>query len=264
MATTIRARNTATTSENRIHADDVARRYGFRGGLVPGVDVWAYLCGPPADRWGAEWVAMGGMRGRFRQPVYDGSLVTVDASELTGDRMTVVVHDADETLCAEAEAWLPADPPRPPDPDRWPERPAPAPADRPGASEETLAPGTVLGSVWTTFDAGTAAGHAADTSVTDPLFTTGRAAHPAWLLRLANAVLVANVRLGPWIHTASTVQHLAAVPAPARLRTAAVVTGCWERNGHRFVELDVCTFTDAGDPVQHVIHTAIWQPRPRS
>ena len=34
---TMTARNPATGSENRIHADDVARRHGFRGGLVPGV-----------------------------------------------------------------------------------------------------------------------------------------------------------------------------------------------------------------------------------
>ena len=37
---TITARNPAAESENRIHADDVARRYGFRGGLVPGVIVY--------------------------------------------------------------------------------------------------------------------------------------------------------------------------------------------------------------------------------
>ena len=37
---TITAHNPATGSENRIHADDVARRYGFRGGLVPGVTVY--------------------------------------------------------------------------------------------------------------------------------------------------------------------------------------------------------------------------------
>ena len=30
------AYNHATESENKIHSDEVARRYGFRGGLVPG------------------------------------------------------------------------------------------------------------------------------------------------------------------------------------------------------------------------------------
>ena len=34
--------NPVPDSENRIHSDEVAREYGFRGGLVPGVVVAAY------------------------------------------------------------------------------------------------------------------------------------------------------------------------------------------------------------------------------
>jgi len=41
--------NTATASANKIHDDTVAASLGFRGGLVPGVDVYAYLCHPPAS-----------------------------------------------------------------------------------------------------------------------------------------------------------------------------------------------------------------------
>ena len=48
----VEAYNTATQSTNKIHDDDVARTYGFRGGLVPGVDVYAYLTHVPAERWG--------------------------------------------------------------------------------------------------------------------------------------------------------------------------------------------------------------------
>jgi hypothetical protein len=35
----VEAFNTAKASENKIHDDAVARRFGFGGGLVPGVDV---------------------------------------------------------------------------------------------------------------------------------------------------------------------------------------------------------------------------------
>jgi hypothetical protein len=31
----VEAFNTATASQNRIHDDEVAQRFGFRGGLVP-------------------------------------------------------------------------------------------------------------------------------------------------------------------------------------------------------------------------------------
>ena len=43
----VTARNTSRQSENLIHDDATARRYGFRGGgLVPGVTVYAYLTQP--------------------------------------------------------------------------------------------------------------------------------------------------------------------------------------------------------------------------
>ena len=46
--------NQATASQNRIHADDVARRYGFRGGRVPGTRVYAYLVQPAVKPWGLD------------------------------------------------------------------------------------------------------------------------------------------------------------------------------------------------------------------
>ena len=42
MVRRVRARNDAQRSENAIHDHDVAQQYGFEGGLVPGVTVYAY------------------------------------------------------------------------------------------------------------------------------------------------------------------------------------------------------------------------------
>ena len=39
----VQAFNTAKLSENKMHDDTVAKRFGFSGGLVPGVDVMAYM-----------------------------------------------------------------------------------------------------------------------------------------------------------------------------------------------------------------------------
>ena len=39
----VSAYNTSKHSENKMHDDTVAKRYGFSGGLVPGVDVMAYM-----------------------------------------------------------------------------------------------------------------------------------------------------------------------------------------------------------------------------
>src|SRR6201999_1262114 len=68
---------TDTASANRIHDDATARRFGFRGGLVPGVDVYAYLVHLPAAAWGRPWVGGGALPARFEQPVYDGDSVHV-------------------------------------------------------------------------------------------------------------------------------------------------------------------------------------------
>src|SRR5262245_56373132 len=69
--------NTATQSDNKIHDDEVARRFGFSGGLVPGVDVYAYLCWGPVASWGRDWLERGSFEARFRLPTYDGETVTV-------------------------------------------------------------------------------------------------------------------------------------------------------------------------------------------
>src|ERR1700745_2299544 len=55
----VEAFNTAKASENKIHDDAVARRFGFGGGLVPGVDVYAYMAHQPVARWGCAWLEHG-------------------------------------------------------------------------------------------------------------------------------------------------------------------------------------------------------------
>src|SRR5579871_2946907 len=55
----VSAYNTAKQSENKMHDDTVARRFGFSGGLVPGVDVMAYMMHHPVRRWGRAFLARG-------------------------------------------------------------------------------------------------------------------------------------------------------------------------------------------------------------
>ncbi len=55
----VSAFNSAKTSDNKIHDDAVARQYGFAGGLVPGVDVYAYMTHAPVAHWGRDWLAGG-------------------------------------------------------------------------------------------------------------------------------------------------------------------------------------------------------------
>jgi hypothetical protein len=248
------AYNTATASLNRIHDDDVARQLGFRGGLVPGVDVHAYLVHPPVARGGRAFLERGTIRTRLVAPVYDG-----DPTEVVPvGEGALEVRNPDGAVCATAEVALPDAAPARPDPDGWPE--VDQVGDPPPASPEALVPGTAFGLAPHGFHA-ELAGEYLDAVREDlPIYRDEGLAHPGWVLRDANYVLSANVRLGPWIHVSSDVQHLGLVHDGAVVTARALVTAEWERKGHRFVTLDVLHLAD-GEPVARTEHTAIYRPR---
>lgn len=258
------ARNTATASSNKIHDDAVARRYGFAGGLVPGVDVYAYMTHPPAEAWGLDWLERGWMRARFLTPVYEGEEVVIAAEPIpavsNGQRMSLELRGPDGAVRATGEAQLLDHAPPPAADDDWPEgEQADVP---PEASPASLAPGTALALAPHGFHADQAVDYLAEIGESLPLYADQRIAHPGWLLRDANRVLSANVRLGPWIHVESVTQHRGVVHDGDVVHARATVTREWERKGHRFVELDV-GLLGAGDRlVAHVVHTAIYRPRP--
>ena len=77
------AYNTAKLSENKMHDDQVARRFGFSGGLVPGVDVMAYMIHLPVKKWGRAFLERGLIEARFVKPVYDGETAYVTARRTT-------------------------------------------------------------------------------------------------------------------------------------------------------------------------------------
>jgi acyl dehydratase len=253
----VRAFNTATASANRMHDDEVARQFGFRGGLVPGVDVYAYLCHVPAERWGRAWLERGTITARFVTPVYDGDEVTV-AGEPDGDNgLDLVLTDPAGGRCAEGRATLPAGRPTSPQPDDWPSGDPPSPP--PPVSEEILTT-RPLGSLWATFHAERAGEYLDDVREDLSLFRDEGLAHPGWLLRYANYVLSTNVKLGPWIHVESAVQFHGPVGDGDTVQTRGLVTDTYERKGHRFVELDVLQ-TVADRTVTRTTHTAIYRPR---
>lgn len=253
----VRAHNTATASANKIHDDTVATSLGFRGGLVPGVDVFAYLCHPPVEAWDRPWLERGTIAARFSSPVYDGDEVEITQSLTDDGALDLVLRDSSGVTCATAVATLPVEAPPMPDPAAYPS--GPVPDDPPTASPESLE-GATFGSVDATFRAERAGEYLADIREDLAIFGQEELAHPGWLLRYANHVLAKNVRLGPWIHVTSSMQLLGTVTDGDVVETRAIVTGVSERGGHRFVDLDVLQVV--GDrPVARTAHTAIYQPR---
>lgn len=248
--------NTATDSDNKIHDDATARRFGFTGGLVPGVEVFAYMSHIPAALWGEDFLRRGVMSARFLKPVYDGDEATAEGTPK--EKTLALALSSRGLLCAEGSASL-ADPPSV----RLDDIPARAPVaseDRPDASPESLAEGTVLGVYESPFDANLGAAYLRDTRETLALFEGGAVTTPGWLLRQANFALAAHVRLGPWIHVGSAVQFHGALREAGTLQTRARVTRHFEKTGHLFAVLDV-RVAHEGCVLMSGEHTAIYRPR---
>jgi len=252
----VEAFNTAKASENQIHDDAVARRFGFGGGLVPGVDVYAYMAHQPVARWGRAWLERGAAECRFQKPVYDGDIATVTASE-SAEGLDLRVESHSE-ICATGHASLPARAPSRPEP--FAEPPLP-PADRPPASETTLAAGTLLGIRPLPITRDLVEQCVADLRETEPLYLKEGLAHPVIVARTGNWALNHNVVLGPWMHVGSKLQHFAAAHIGDELSVRARITGNYERKGHRFVDVDVLVLANKHTPVARIAHTAIWLPR---
>ena len=259
----VNAYNTATESENRIHADDVAKDFGFRGGLVPGVDVYAYMAHPPAARWGIDWIERGSMHARFVKPVYDGEWVTVEMGDPEdtddGPVAAITVHDERGDLCATGSAGMPAGPPPTFDLSLYPS--APLPDRPPPASTAALVAADPLGSLEGGFHREHAPSYLDDVREMLPVYRDEAIAHPGWLLRTANFILATNVVLGPWIHVESSARHLGLVHDGDRISTRGRPKSVFERKGHQLVTLDVLVVADESRPVMHVEHTAIYEPR---
>ncbi len=251
---TLIAFNTATASDNKIHDDATAARFGFTGGLVPGVDVFAYLAHAPAAAWGRDWLHEGAMRAKFLKPVYDGDEASVRAEGAAPMALTI---EARGLMCATGEAVQRHD-------GRAPARlgaaPLPPRAARPPAAPESLPVGAVLGSLQELYM--TEVGHAHLLAMReDPaLFDHGRIANPAYLLRRANYILALNVVLGPWIHIESDVRLHCLVEDGDPFETRAVVADNYEAKGHLTVALDF-TISVRERLAMSGRHWAIYAPR---
>src|ERR1700693_2744325 len=73
----VRTHNASADSENRMHSDDVALAYGFKGALVAGVTVFSHMTQPLVAKHGTDWLARGSAEVVFAKPAYDGELLSV-------------------------------------------------------------------------------------------------------------------------------------------------------------------------------------------
>lgn len=262
----VRARNTSVDSENKIHDDAVAAGYGFRGGLVPGITVYAYMTVPLVEWFGLDWLERGSIQVKFHQPFYDGEEVIVGGrvdADSEPIKASVTAERSDGTVCATALAtmgdqsdWLGE--PRLAD---YPEASLAEFERRPEASRESLVPGALLGTLTEKFDLpNVTLLESLDERL--PIYYGSQAvAHPFALLRMSNQILMTNFRLGPWIHAASDLINRSVVRNGDEVSVRGRIRERFERKGHQFVVLDELLVANRNRVVQQVRHTAIYRPR---
>lgn len=252
----VQAYNTAKLSENKMHDDTVAKRFGFSGGLVPGVDVMAYMMHLPVAKWGRAFLERGLIEARFVKPVYDGEMADVRGEENDGV-LTIEVESRGQ-LCATGSASLPASAPSLSLADF---KETAAVTERKPVNATSYELGKWLGTVPRTWAGEAAQEYLTDVRERDPIYAKEGLGHPGLLQRVMNRVLVDNAILGPWIHVGSRMQLLSAARAGDEITARAKVTGNYEKKGHRFVELDALVVANGRTPLAHCQHIAIYQPR---
>ncbi|HEY5646716.1 MAG TPA: hypothetical protein VIS76_12275 [Pseudomonadales bacterium] len=247
------ARNYSESHENRIHSDEVARKYGFRGALVPGVAVFGHLTRPLVERFGERWLACSVNHTRFHKPAYDGDRLSIRLDEDEAG-FTALAHNEEGTLLAELRSTL-VDA-LPPAEDRSIFAAPRRSAERVEISWETITEGEPFPE-WH-FQLITDANQRYAEEVSDDLPLYRFIAHPHWLLSVANEALTREYLMPAWIHVGSEIRFRDLVRVGDTLAVNAVPIAKWEKKGHQFVRLYV-TYSRPDHLTTEIFHTAIFR-----
>jgi hypothetical protein len=252
----------AEPHENKIHEDDLARQYGFKGGLVPGVIMYAWMTHPAVEALGVEWLERGAFETRFAKPIYYDEPATIRArvAAKTPESITIAVtaHNSVDEVCGNATLSLDrGDRSSPPEVGGY--AVAPVPAERPRVTRAHLEGLTVLGTPELELDGGAAAGFVTRFGETLPVYGgAGAPVHAGMHLDMANRALDRNVRMSPWIHVGSEGRHWSAARVGDHLAMRGRVQRLFEKKGHEFVEADLLLVANRSRPVASIRHTAIY------
>ena len=251
--------NAAKLSENKMHDDTVAKKFGFTGGLVPGVDVYAYMSHAPLTVWGRAFLERGHMEGRFGKPIYDGETATVTAAERDGG-LDIQIESQRRRLRhgPRDAAGGERHPPRSTT-SSWRRRPTTSAARRPTSRATRSAPGSTSARS----PSPTSSRRSTSKSIceSDPIYGKEGIIHSGTILRACNWALTHNAKMGPWIHVGSTIQHLTPGRVGDEISVRAQVTKNFENKGHKIVELDALVIAAARRRSPASTHAAIYEPR---
>lgn len=231
-----------------VHDDEVARRLGYKAALVPGAFVYGHMSRLAIEAWGTAWARHGSMSARFRKPVYNGDVLTVEASavETAGSctRSAVVMRNQDGEEVALGWVGMPAAEPEPPPAiETCPIRPFSEP--RPVIAAGGLKVGMRIG---TSARVLTEEEFRISLSAFDekhPLYTDLGFLHSGCLIRLAMADTNRSFVLPrPIVFVAGEAQHFALVFPGQCLATSGTITSVYERKGKHYFDSEEYLIAD--------------------
>ena len=239
-----KAFNTAPNSENQIHGEDMAKEFGFKGGLVPGVTVSAYLLHPIIEKWGLDWLEKGWAKCKITSPLYDKENFSVHLNEISENKILSNLKNSNQVVTANAEASLLEDIP-----------------DAPKIRNDKIAIKNFQGpraskNVWMKLKKDGCMAFEYFWGGKDPLIylrdqnnlpdllnpSKKGLSNLSFLLGCSNWALASSAYMNPWIHLQTTSQNYQALSFNSSVIAEIQVNEVYEKKGHEFVDVDVNLF----------------------
>lgn len=242
--------NQVPDAANQIHGDTLAKEYGFKGALVPGVTISAYLVHPAVEAWGLAWLQRGAAQIRVISPLYDEESFDVVINEASKNRYTARLERADGILSATAEVSLPDS-----------EQPSPSKRGDPIADPDYRG---AAASVDRWSELQSVGCHAfrfpwpgeskmqtylRDESQMPKLLqsTGGGYANLCFILGCSNWILERNAAMNPWVHLETQSQNYCPIAAGTSIVAEMRVADFFAKKGHEFVDVKVNLFDERDD-----------------
>ncbi|MEQ1774196.1 MAG: hypothetical protein ABL891_10490, partial [Burkholderiales bacterium] len=210
-----------------MHSDDVARAFGFKGGLVPGVTVFAHMTQPLVARYGEAWLARGTADVRFSKPAYEGELLSIHTTDAEDGSHTLTCVNEQGIELARMSAVLPSASASPDA--RSDTAPAPPLQERPTVTWDLMEIGKPFPALAWQPTRDENANWCNDSRDELALYREGSAPflHPGLILRQANFVLRKRFLIPAWIHAASRITFYEALRTDANYEVRAIPEEKW-------------------------------------
>jgi hypothetical protein len=257
----IYALNNSESSENKIHSDEIAEKFGFRGALVSGMNVLGYLNQPLIKHFGSDWLSHRILDVKFLKPAYQDDLVRVDSEIIQASQTQSTVVSKAFNQIGELLALLESSSPMP----------------MPSIDNLAYAQGAIetherreiewdlIHLKQPSYDF-TWQPSAEDNKKrvdiqrdTSEIFRGPSAyIHPFYIGEACNKSLMRMFILPAWIHTASRIILRKALRVEDKITIKTVPIEKWEKRNHQFIKLYVAMIVN-NEVVVEIEHSAIFK-----